>query len=279
MPMDKIGFIGTGSMGSILIEALLSAKALSPSQITISNRTIEKAEQLAKRLGGLAVAHSNVDLAREADMILLCVKPLEYSVLLEQLAPVLTAEQLIVTITSPIKLEHLESKVPCAIARVVPSITNAAQSGASLCEFGARVDEEQRHYIRNLFAHISTPVEITAPFLRITSDIASCGPAFLSYILQQMIQDAVEETGISTEAATYLTSQMLIGVADLLREEKFTLPSLQQRVCVPGGITGEGLIPLQSKLPGIFAEVFRRTRAKFTEDQELLDRYLNEQPQ
>lgn len=279
MPMDKIGFIGTGSMGSILIEALLSAKALSPSQMIITNRTIEKAEQLAKRLGGLAVAHSNADLAREANIIVLCVKPLEYSELLAQLAPVLTEGHLFITITSPIKLEHLESKVPCAIARVVPSITNAAQSGVSLCEFGSRVSEEQRHYIRSLFAHISTPVEISEPFLRITSDIASCGPAFLSYILQQMIQDAVEETNISPEAATYLTSQMLIGVADLLREEKFTLPSLQQRVCVPGGITGEGLIPLQSKFPGIFREVFQRTRAKFSEDQELLDRYLNEQPQ
>ncbi|MFS0554552.1 late competence protein ComER [Brevibacillus sp. 179-C9.3 HS] len=276
--MDKIGFIGTGSMGSILIESLLSAKALSPGQVMISNRTPAKAHLLAEKHPGLIVAGSNADLAREATTIMLCVKPLEYSVLLEQITSVLTPDHLLITITSPIKLAHLESQVPCPVARVVPSITNAVKSGVSLCEFGARIQQEQRHFVHNLFAHISTPIEISEPFLRITSDIASCGPAFISYILQQMIHEAVEETGISEEAATYMTTQMLIGIADLLREEAFTLPTLQKRVCVPGGITGEGLIPLQDGIPGLFAQVFRRTQAKFVEDQEHVARFLSNQP-
>jgi len=276
--MDKIGFIGTGSMGSILIESLLSAKALSPGHIIISNRTPDKAELLAQRFPGLVVAKNNLELARAAKILLLCVKPMEYSVMLEQITPALTPEHLLITITSPIKLEQLESSVPSAVARVVPSITNAAQGGVCLCEFGSRIDPQQRQFIRALFAHISTPIEVTEPFLRITSDIASCGPAFLSYILQQMIHDAVQETGISEEAATYLTTQMLIGMAELLRKEAFTLPSLQKRVCVPGGVTGEGLIPLQKEVPGLFAEVFRRTHAKFAEDLEMTDRQFHNQP-
>ncbi|MFD2369754.1 late competence protein ComER [Brevibacillus sp. GCM10020057] len=277
--MDTIGFIGTGSMGSILIEALLSAKALSPSQIIIANRTPAKAERLAERHPGLIVAQSNVELAKKAQALLLCVKPLEYRVLLEQIAPALSPEHLLITITSPIKLAQLEELVPCAVARVVPSITNAARSGVSLCEFGSRVTESQRQFILNLFSQISNPTVISESFLRITSDLTSCGPAFISYILQQMIQDAVSETGISQEAATYLTTQMFIGMADLLKSEIFTLPSLQQRVCVPGGITGEGLIPLQESIPGRFAEVFRRTHAKFAEDQELVADMLCHQPQ
>ncbi|TKI56282.1 late competence protein ComER [Brevibacillus antibioticus] len=276
--MNRIGFIGTGSMGSILIESLLSAKALTPGHVIISNRTPAKAQQLAKKHPGLIVAHSNAELVKEAATIVLCVKPLEYSVMLEQIAPALTPDHLLITITSPIKLADLESQVPCAVARVVPSITNAVMSGVSLCEFGSRIHEEQRHFIRSLFAHISSPIEISEPFLRITSDIVSCGPAFISYILQQMIQEAVEETGISAEAATYMTTEMLIGMADLLREEVFTLPTLQKRVCVPGGITGEGLIPLQDGIPGLFAQVFRRTQAKFAEDQELVARNLSNQP-
>jgi len=278
MPMDKIGFIGTGSMGSILIESLLSAKALSPGHIIVSNRTPAKAEQLAHRHPGLVVAKNNLELAKAAKILLLCVKPMEYSVMLEQISPALTPEHLLITITSPIKLEQLEAWVPSAVARVVPSITNAAQGGVCLCEFGVRIQDEQRQFIRALFSHISTPIEVTEPFLRVTSDIASCGPAFLSYILQQMIHDAVQETGISEEAATYLTTQMVIGMAELLRKEAFTLPTLQKRVCVPGGVTGEGLIPLQNGIPGLFAEVFRRTQAKFAEDQEMLERSWSNQP-
>ncbi|WP_238933715.1 late competence protein ComER [Brevibacillus choshinensis] len=275
--MDRIGFIGTGSMGSILIEALLSAKALSPGQIIMRNRTPAKAEQLAARHPGLVIAPSNAELAMQARVLLLCVKPLEYKVMLEQILPELTPEHLLITITSPIKLAQLEEIVPCAVARVVPSITNAARSGISLCEFGSRIKDEQKQTILSLFSQISQPTLITDSFLRVTSDITSCGPAFLSYILQQMIQDAVSETGISHEAATYLTTQMFIGMADLLKEEIFTLPSLQERVCVPGGITGEGLIALKNGIPGVFADVFHRTHAKFAEDQELAERKLAHQ--
>lgn len=39
----KIGFIGTGNMGTILIESFIESKAADPSNITITNRTIEKA--------------------------------------------------------------------------------------------------------------------------------------------------------------------------------------------------------------------------------------------
>lgn len=274
MEMDRIGFIGTGSMGTILIEALLSSKALSPGQIMIGNRTPAKAERLAELYPGLVVAPSNAELAEAAKVLLLCVKPLEYKVLLEQITPVLTPEHLLITITSPIKLSLLEERVPCAVARVVPSITNAARSGISLCEFSSRIDEAQKQYILKLFSSISHPTMVSEAFLRVTSDITSCGPAFLSYILQQMIQEAVNETGISEDAATYLTTKMFIGMADLLKEDIFTLPSLQQRVCVPGGITGEGLIPLKEGIPGLFTEVYRRTHAKFAEDQELVEQRL-----
>lgn len=257
-----------------MIEALLSSKALSPGQIMIGNRTPAKAERLAELYPGLVVAPSNAELAEAAKVLLLCVKPLEYKVLLEQITPVLTPEHLLITITSPIKLSLLEERVPCAVARVVPSITNAARSGISLCEFGSRIDEAQKQYILKLFSSISHPTMVSEAFLRVTSDITSCGPAFLSYILQQMIQEAVNETGISADAATYLTTQMFMGMADLLKEDIFTLPSLQQRVCVPGGITGEGLIPLKEGIPGLFTEVYRRTHAKFAEDQELVEQRL-----
>lgn len=268
MDLNRIGVVGMGSMGSILLEAWLTANALSPCQLIISNRTPAKAEKLAEKYPGLVVARDNAEIARSASILVLCVKPLEYSLMLQQLSSALTEDHLLITITSPIRLEQLEAQVPCPVARVVPSITNAAKSGVSLCEFGARITEEHRERIFSLFSAISHPIEVTEGFLRVSSDLTSCGPAFVSYILQQMIEDAVKETGISHDAATYLVSQMLIGMGELLQQELFTLPSLQQRVCVPGGITGEGLSVLQSAIPGVFAEVFRRTHAKFAEDLE-----------
>jgi competence protein ComER len=276
--MDRIGVIGTGSMGSMLVDAWLTAKALSPGQITIYNRTPAKAASLAERHPGLRVAENGLQLVNESQVLLLCVKPLEYSQVLEQITPALTREHLLITITSPIQLEQLEALVPSPVARVIPSITNAAKSGVSLCEFGSRIEEAHRQLIFSLFSPISQPVEIVPPFLRISADLVSCGPAFLSYTLQQMIEDAISETGISREAATYLVTQMVIGVGQLLQQEMFTLPALQQRVCVPGGVTGEGLRVMEERIPGMFAQVFARTQAKFAEDQELASLRLSQVP-
>ncbi len=262
----QVGFIGTGSMGSILIEALLSSRTLLPSQIIAYNRTLSKAEMLAERYPGLAVAASNAEVARSANVIFLCVKPFEYNQALEQVSGQLTERQLLVTITSPVELADLEEHVPCQVLRVVPSITNAALAGTTLIEFGSRATSETRSAIFALFSRISQPVEVAPCNLRIAADLSSCGPAFISYVLQEMILAATEETGITQEAATHLTTEMIIGLAELLKKEIFTLPALQQRVCVPGGITGEGLIPLQQGIPGLFQQVFRRTHEKFAED-------------
>lgn len=266
--MMQLGFIGTGSMGSILIDAFIASKSVLPNQIIAHNRTPAKAIQLAERYPGLVVARDNAQVVENSQVVLLCVKPSEYQQALADIASLLTRQHLLITIASPIKLAELEELLPCPVARVIPSITNAARSGLTLCEFGTNVTEEIRQTIFTLFSEISSPIEVPGTFVRVSADLSSCGPAFVSYLLQQMIAAASEETGISVEAATYITSQMVIGMAELLKQEIFTLTALEERVCVPKGITGEGLIPLKERIPGVFNEVFRRTQMKFAEDME-----------
>lgn len=272
----QIGFIGTGSMGSLLIEAFIASKAAHPAQIIAYNRTPAKVAELSHKHPGLIIAKDNLEVARNAQLLFLCVKPFEYKQALSQFSQGLSSDHILVTITSPVKLRELEELVPCQVIRAVPSITNAALSGLTLLEYGARATPASREIVLSLFAQISRPLEVEEKFLRIASDISSCGPAFLSYVLQQMIQAAVDEIGISEEAATFLTTQMVIGLAGLLEKEIFSLPTLQEKVCVPGGITGEGLIALKNGIPGVFNEVFQRTHAKFAEDLHEMSQHLSE---
>src|SRR5690606_27788940 len=68
----NVGFIGTGSMGSILIESLLKTNALQPHQIIATNRTFAKAELLAEAHPGLKAVRTNREVALAADMMFLC---------------------------------------------------------------------------------------------------------------------------------------------------------------------------------------------------------------
>ncbi|TLS39337.1 late competence protein ComER [Pseudalkalibacillus caeni] len=264
----KVGVIGTGNMGSILIASFIDSLAVKPSQLKITNRTIDKAYNLKKLYPDLEVTTNSNDVVQGSDIIFICVKPLEFHSLLEGLKSQIKDHQLVVSITSPVTVSELESVLSCNVARVIPSITNRALSGASLITFGSSCTQRQRNSLLDLMAHVSTPIKIEENVTRVSSDITSCGPAFFSYIVQRFIDGAVEETEISREQATVLASEMLIGMGKLLEKEFYSLATLQEKVHVKGGVTGEGLSVLEEEIGDLFNHLFQKTHLKYDEDRE-----------
>lgn len=262
----KVGFIGTGSMGSMLLDAFIASGALMPQQIFASNRSLEKVNLLAQRHPGLNVCSSNVETVKNSDIVFLCVKPLQYKVLIDEIGNEVKPNQILVSITSPVQTHHLESVLTCKIAKIIPSITHLTLSGASLCMYGSRINAEDRLLLENLLGFISRPLEIQESHVRITSDFSSCGPAFISFFLDQWIEAAVEMTGIGREKLTELAGEMLLGTGKLLTEGGFKPHELQERVAVPGGITAEALALLKQSLDGVFHQLISTTHAKYDED-------------
>jgi competence protein ComER len=264
----KIGIIGTGNMGRILAEALIDGNAVSPSSMMITNRTLAKALDIQKIYPGLAIGHNAIDVAENSDAIFICVKPHNMLEVVERINPVLSKDKCIISITSPISVEQLERKVDCSVIRIIPSITNRALAGVSLFTYGTRCSAEWKNALNALFKKVSVPVEIEENVTRVASDIVSCGPAFFSHLVQSFISAAVKETEIDEETATVLASEMLIGLGELLSKNHYTLPTLQEKVCVKGGITGEGIKVLDSETGDMFEKIFQATHKKFEEELE-----------
>jgi competence protein ComER len=270
----KIGFIGAGSMGSLLIGAFLRAGTMLPEQIAVSSRTSSKAAALAQEFPGLQHAASNAETAKDADLLFLCVKPSDYRAVLTEIAPELGPQQIVISITSPVKLDHLEKTLPCKIAKIIPSIVNAVGAGASLCMWGSRLGPEDKSRLVQLFSSISRPIEIREEEVRAASDLSSCGPAFFAYLLGQFVDAAVLTGGIDRETADTLASEMLLGTARLITEHRFSPLELQDKVTVPGGITAAALEVLRGSTGGAFPKVLRVTHEKFAEDLERVENWL-----
>ena len=262
----KIGIIGTGSMGSVLTSSLIRSGAVSANHVTISNRTIEKAQALADSFPGIRVSAHNAETAKESDIIFLCVKPLEYKTVIDEIRPVILKEQILVSITSPVLIHHLEELLPCKIAKVIPSITNYELSGAILCMYSERMNEEDRKGLEQLLGGIGVPIRIPESHTRIASDLSSCGPAFLGYFVEKLVDAAVDVAGMPREQANQLIGEMVLGTGKLLTSGGFTPETLQERVSVPGGITAVGLNMLKNELNGIFHELVRTTQRKSVDD-------------
>jgi len=267
----KVGFIGTGSMGSLLIDAFLSSRALRPQDVLASNRSSHRLVQLAERHPGILLCGSNGETASGSDIVFLCVKPMEFKALTDEIGPCLRKDQIVISITSPVQLRHLESALPSKIAKVIPSITHRVKGGTSLCIFGERFNKKDRLLVLQLLTYIGVPLEIRESHTRIASDFSSCGPAFLSYFIERWIEAAVEATGIDETLISTLAGEMLLGTGKLLTEGNFTPQELQERVAVPGGITAEALNHLRCSLEGVFERLITTTHDKYDEDVAKLD--------
>ncbi|AMA72308.1 MULTISPECIES: late competence protein ComER [Aneurinibacillus] len=271
-----IGFIGTGSMGTILIEAFIESGAVLPAQISVANRTPEKLHALTAKHPDIK-ASTNINVAQKADILFLCTKPLEYRTVLDEIGEHLTPDKLVLSITSSVGVQQLEAYIPCKVARVIPSITNTALSGASLITFGARLTQTDRTLLLTLLSAISTPIEIEESQTRISSDIVSCGPAFFSFLMQRFIDSAVDHASITEEQATRLMTEMIIGLGRLLEDGRFSLPTLQAKVCVPGGVTGIGLHVLDEETQDVFKHLIEATHNKFNIDvREVQEMFTNQ---
>ncbi|MBH0229939.1 late competence protein ComER [Halobacillus yeomjeoni] len=267
----KWGIIGTGNMGSMLTSALINSGAIHSNQLTIFNRTPEKAEKLAETFTDLRTASSLKEIQQKSDILFICVKPHHYSDILNELKDNFTEGQCIVSITSPISVEELEKATPCQVARIVPSITNHAFAGVSLFTFGSRISEQYKQTLKNTFSYFSEPVEVEEAHIRVASDIVSCGPAFISFLLRNWIQAAEDVAGINEDQATKLTENMMIGLGKLFAKKIFTLEELMAKVTVKGGVTGEGLQALEDHTGELFHEMFKATQRKHKEDKESID--------
>ena len=249
-----IGIIGTGNMGTILTEAIIDSQAAPQEHIHITNRTIEKALQIKANYPNIHVEETVEEVVSNSEMIFICVKPMDIYPLLIKTSHLLKKDKCTISITSPISVEQLESIVQCSCMRVIPSITNRALSGVCLVTYGTNCSDHWKQKVNSFLSYIGNPIEIEQQYTRVASDIVSCGPAFFSF----------------------LTQEMLVGMGTLIKKGHYSLPTLQEKVCVKGGVTGKGIEVLDnSQIEDTFRTVFNVTQRKFAEDQKMINNQFN----
>ncbi|SER18497.1 competence protein ComER [Gracilibacillus ureilyticus] len=271
----KWGIIGTGNMGQVLTHAFVQSQLLNQNDLHITNRTIDKALQLRETYPNIHVEESVESLIDAVDTIFVCVKPNQMIPLFNEIKHIVTDQQLVVSITSALSVEEIESLVNCNVARMIPSITNQSLAGVSLVTFSDRVDITRKELFLKRCKSFSEPVEIEENIVRIASDIVSCGPAFFAYLAQKFIHAASESTEITQEKATILMEKMFEGFGTLLADKHFSLEELIDKVCVTGGITGVGISSLEKNGDDLFTHLIRETHHKFDEEKKNIAKEIN----
>ena len=234
----KIAIIGAGNMGGAT--ALGLAAALPEAAITVTAKHAATLERFAAR--GLRTSLDNFAAARDAEVVVLAVKPWLAQGVLDELRPVLPGKVLVsfvAGIPSAEILSWLEGSGVAGAYTVIPNLAvEVGQSMTFIHELCGT--QETLAVVRGLFDAVGRTAVVDEKRLNAGMMLASCGTAFALRYVRASAEGGVE-LGLYPKEALEAVLQTVRGAADLL-EAHGTHPEAEiDRVTTPGGITIKGL--------------------------------------
>ncbi|MBO3803785.1 MAG: pyrroline-5-carboxylate reductase [Candidatus Brockarchaeota archaeon] len=241
----KVGIIGAGVMGSSIAKRLLAKGVVTAEEIFVSDVDEGKWEKLAKE-AGVATFKENPRVAREAEVLMLCVKPQQMAEALASLKPFVTPDHLVISIAAGVKTGAIE-KMLAEGARVVRAMPNqCCLIGLSATAFspGRNATKEDLSTAERIFSSFGKAYLVDEEMLDAVTGLSGSGPAYAYMAIEAMAEGGVE-AGLPREVAVALAAQTLLGAASMVLETKRSPEELRKSVATPGGTTEAGIRVLE----------------------------------
>ena len=258
----QIGIIGIGSMGKMLLNGLIRKEIVHQKKISVSTKTKEKLTQLKKEYPDITVFENNSDVAKNSDLLFICVKPMEVGLLLDEILPSLCKKTHLVSIAACVTIGNLEKKIKGKLSKIVPSLTSEIFEGISLVTHNNQVTKQEKDLLETILEKISSVKKIQEKDVEIAGDLTSCAPGLIAAIFDEFVKAALPFASFSKEEAAEMVVKTLYGTSKLIHDRKMSFSETLERVATKGGITEEGAKVLQKRLPEVFKEVFQKTLEK-----------------
>lgn len=240
----RLAVLGAGKMGGILAEAFVKKGLVAPQNIFA---TVQHANQERKNFpAGVAISTDNRAAARNADVILLCVKPQTIGPVVDEIAPELNEHKLVISIAASVPTEYIERrlKAPVPVIRAMPSTPAMVGEGMTAIAKGKYATEKHVETTRKLFDAVGKTVAADEKHMDAITGLSASGPAFIYIILESLAEGGVK-AGLPRELATLLAAQTALGSAKVVLETGHHPAMLKDQVTTPAGCTIDGILELE----------------------------------
>jgi pyrroline-5-carboxylate reductase len=241
----RIAVIGAGKMGGILLQACLQRGLFKRSEVSATVQHPEKARLLSKSLG-IAVGNDNVEAARRADTILVCVKPQVVSTVMKQIAGTLTSKKLIISIAASVPTDYIEKLIPAGVpvVRAMPNTPCFVGEGMTALCAGSHAGTDHLKHASRFFDVVGRTVTVDEKHMDAVTGLSASGPAFI-YIILESLAEAGVKVGLPRDLATLLSAQTVLGAASMVLETGDHPALLKDAVTTPAGCTIDGILELE----------------------------------
>jgi len=255
----KITIIGSGNIGSALVEGLLRDGSIALGDIILTDIARKTLAPFASR--GVCTMQNNVEAVKNANMVVLCVKPYLVHELIAEILSSLAGDTLLVSFAAGITLDQLTlyaGQQP--LFRVIPNTAMAVCQSMTCIAASENASAAQRDTMIEFFSRVGKAMIIDESLMNAATVIASCGTAFALRYLRAAISAGVE-TGFRPAVAQEMIAQTMLGAAVLVAESG-NYPEVEiDRVTTPKGITIKGLNEMEHA--GFSSAVMRGIRAAY----------------
>lgn len=199
-----------------------------------------RAAELVAELGGRAT--SNRELAREADLVILCHKPYQLAAVAAEIAGDVKAIASVLGGTSADDLRAAYPGVP--VFRLIPNTPVEVRQGITCYAPTDGVDPDLERQVLELFGRVGTVVTVEDRLLGVAGAVFSVGPAYQALLAEAQI-DAAIRLGLKPALASQLVVETMAGSAALLEARGYDTLAVRREVTSPGGSTARGLDALE----------------------------------
>ncbi|HEY3307803.1 MAG TPA: pyrroline-5-carboxylate reductase [Desulfuromonadaceae bacterium] len=240
----KIGFIGGGNMAEAIIKGLVGA-GLPSGAIMVAEPVAPRRDFLSSEFAA-EVSDDNLQVTRQADIIIMAIKPQMAASVLTSLESAISSEKLIISIMAGISTDFIEKTLTNGV-RVIRSMPNTPaliQSAATAICLGRKATPDDLEVARKVFSCVGTVVSVPEQQMDAVTGLSGSGPAYVFSFIEAL-SDAGVKNGLPRDVAAQLAVQTVIGAARMVAETNEHPALLREKVTSPGGTTIAALHTLE----------------------------------
>lgn len=226
------------------------------------NRTAAKMTYLENL--GIKCLPSAREAAKQADILIVGVKPHQMAQVVEDAQSVLKEGVLMVSLAAGItllKLTQVWGPMP-NICRCMPTTTASVGSGIFALCFEDKFPAADKKLIMDIFAKLGQSMEIIEEMMTNFSALIGAGPAYVFQLMQALVQAGITLGFTHAESRSLVTS-LFAGAAHMAQVTPKPLMQMRDEVCSPAGLTIAGINVLdRSGINGMLIEAVLAAKAR-----------------
>ena len=241
----NLGLVGCGKMGSALLRGILDSNTVPVDETWIHDAYEPAMDALQETNPALRKAASNLEVANQADVLLLCLKPAGMEALAREIAHA-ERPSLCISVAAGVSIATLEPLLEDhqRLIRVMPNTPALVGAGASGFALGQRATLEDATLTRTLLEAVGIAYEVSEAALDAVTGVSGSGPAYI-YLVIEAMADAGVLNGLPRPMAQQLAAQTVLGAAKMVLETGEHPGVLKDQVTSPGGTTIRAIASLE----------------------------------